>query len=118
MALPLASALPVVKGLWTQSKWVIIIGLLGFTHFTAWNAGVKSELRKQADQANKAVVQERKRGVEAVKRASTDVARIKELEAKNDELTKRLDAIPDRALCPMSDDELRILTEIQEGTKR
>lgn len=117
MALPLA-VLPVLKGLWSQSKWVIIIGFLGFTHFTAWNAGVKSELRKQADLSNKAVVEERKKGVAAVKRAASDVKRIEELERTNAELTKKLDEIPDRALCPMSDDELRILTEIQEGTKR
>jgi uncharacterized protein YhaN len=111
-------SLTVLKGLWSQSKWVIIIGFLVFTHFTAWNAGAKSELRKQAEQSNKAVVQERAKGVAAVARASSDVKRIQELERTNAELTKKLDEIPDRALCPMSDDELRVLTEIQEGTNR
>lgn len=107
-----------LKGLWTQSKWVVIIGCLVFTHFTAWNAGAKYELRKQASNSNKAVVEEREKGVAAVARAASDVKRIEELEKTNAELTRKLDEIPDRVLCPMSDDELRILTEIQEGTIR
>lgn len=113
-----ALVLPLAKNLWLQSKWIVVISLLCFTHYVAYNAGQKNILRENAKEQSKLVLQARKEGAEAVKRASEATARLKDLEKKNDELTKELDAIPDRVLCPVSPDELRILQDIKDRTKR
>jgi len=109
--------LPLLKSTWLQSKWLVILSLLAFTHFLAWNAGTKHELRKQAENSKEDVRVERERGERAVQRAASDVERIKDLEKANESLTKELESLPDRKLCPLSPDELRILREAAESTK-
>lgn len=106
------------KSFWTQSKWIMIVSVLAFSHYVAWTGGQKSILRENVKEQSKLVLQARKEGAEAVKRASEATAKLKDLEKKNDELTKELDAIADRVLCPISPDELRILQDIKNGTKR
>lgn len=105
------------KSFLTQGKWILIASALVFSHYAAWTGGQKSILRENAKEQSKLVLQARKEGAEAVKRASEATAKLKDLEKKNDELAKELDAIPDRVLCPFSPDELRILEGIRESTE-
>lgn len=106
-----------VKGLWAQSKWVLILSVLGLTHYASYTSGQKSILRENAKEQSTQVLQERKKGSDAVKRASTDTSRLNQLEKENEELLRKLDAIPERVLCPIPDDELRVLQEIVDSTK-
>ena len=117
MALPVA-ILPLLKSIWGQSKWVIIISLTLFWSYVCYTAGQKSILKDLMKEESKAVVREKEKGVEAVKRAAADITRIKELEKSNDELTKKLDEIVNRPLCPIDDDSLRILEEVRISTER
>lgn len=110
--------IPILKGIWSQSKWVILISLTLFWSYVCYTAGQKSILKDLMKEESKAVVREKEKGVEAVKRAASDVSRIKELERSNDELTKKLGEIADRPLCPVDDDSLRILEEVRLSTER
>jgi len=116
MMLPV-TLLPTLKTFWLQSKWVLILSAATFWSYACYNYGRESVLKAQVKQESKAVVQAQKDGKKAVERAEADVRRIFDLEKANAELLKKFDEIPDRVKCPISDDELRILTEAANATK-
>jgi hypothetical protein len=115
---PVAAILPWLSSIWLKSKWVIVIAVFLGWSLVCYTAGQKSVYKELVKQESKAVQAERRKGTQAVQRAASDVARIKDLEKANDELTKRLDAVPDRVLCPIDDDSLRLLEEVRKSTER
>jgi hypothetical protein len=103
-------------------KPTFILSALIVWSVLCYQVGARTELRKMAREAQttqtKALKEERKRGVEGVRRAAQDVSRINELEKSNEELTRKLDEIANRPLCPIDDDSLRILEEVRRSTER
>lgn len=101
-----------LKALWTKSRAIILIGLLCTTHFVAFTKGMSWEAAKHLVSPQAANKQTKK----AVVQAQVDTRKLSDLEAKNDKLLKELDELNARSVCVPTDDELRILREIQAGT--
>ena len=117
MAFPLA-LIGKASALWSTSKWLILAAALAFSHYYAYQKGIVSVYKADREDIPTQVVKEAKRGVEAVRRASVDTSRIRELEQQNEKLLTNLEEMSDRTLCSYSPDELRIVEEAVAKTKR
>lgn len=109
--------IPAAKLLWTQSKWVVLVAALAFSHYYAYTKGAESVYKDQLEDVPKQVAKEQERGKKAVQRAASDVAKIKELERTNAELITRLDSLPERSKCVLAADELLLLQQAADQTK-
>lgn len=114
MAIPQVAA---ATALLKKIKWVIVLLVFLGWSLACYTFGQRSILKPLAQGESKAVAKERERGSEAVKAATRDVARIKDLETDNARLTRKLEEMADRPLCPIDDDSLRLLEEVQRSTK-
>ena len=104
--------------LWASSKWVILVAVLAFSHYYAYSKGVQSAYKGIEKGLAKQVVAESKKGTQAVIRASVDTSKMKDLERENEILLGELAALTDRSECSYSDDELDILQQVVNKTKR
>ena len=116
--LPLAAIIPAAKGLWASSKWIILVAVLSLSHLYAYHKGATSSARSIEKGLAKQVVAESKKGTQAVLRASEDTSKIKDLERENEILLGKLETLVDRTKCSYSDDELDILQQVVDKTKR
>lgn len=98
------------------TKPLLIVGAFALTYYAGFNQGQKAEIRKQVEQGVEQVVQERKAGKKAVAQAAQDAGALAQMEAENEKLRKELEASIDGTCLP-SDDELRVLGDIAEGTR-
>lgn len=110
------AAVELVKALASQYKWVLLVVGLTASHYYAYVSGQKNELRSLVKEVPQQVKKAEEKGKEALKRAENNIAKINKLEKENEELRKKFEDVSDGA-CPLSDDELRVLTEIQQRTK-
>ena len=116
--LPLAAMIPAAQKLWASSKWIILVGVLVLSHYYAYSKGVQSVYKGIEKGLAKQVVAESKKGTQAVLRASEDTSKIKDLERENEILLGKLETLVDRTKCSYSDDELDILQQVVDKTKR
>jgi hypothetical protein len=108
--------LPALSLIWSQSKWVILVGALALSHYYAYSKGSESVYKAALKDVPVQVAKEQERGKEAVQRAASDVAKIKDLERQNEKLLGEFQAL-DRAKCSVTADELRILQQVVDQTK-
>ena len=118
--IPLAAApaWAAAKTMFHNTKWLIVAVLWIGTYFVGYTNGQKNILREEASVATGVVKEVADQGIDAVKQAGMDTARVKELENENERLQREFDALAERILCPLTDGELLILEGIQNSTKR
>lgn len=107
-------------GKWAISNalWIAIALAVGWSAYYIYTKGSESCYKGLVDETVGVVAKEADKGVAAVKRASSDVARIKDLEQENARLLKQLDENSNRTLCSYDADELRTIQELVDKTKR
>ena len=121
MAVPLAVVAVGKRVLgWGLSNaiWIALALAIGWGGYYIYTKGAESCYEGIVDETAGVVAKEQDKGVAAVKRASKDVTRIKDLEQENARLLSLFDEIPDRATCGYTADELRIVQDIVNQTKR
>lgn len=122
MLFTVPAAIGVAKsvGSWAISNalWIAIALAVGWSGYYIYTKGAESCYKGLVDETVGVVAKEADKGVAAVKRASGDVVRIKDLEQENARLLRELDERSDRALCGYDADELRVIQDIVDKTKR